>query len=307
MKQKILIVSSANMDFVMDMPNIPKSGETVICDGSYKYVPGGKGANSAVAVARLGGECIFCTRLGCDANGDVLFSIYNNEGINTDYIGRDSTSPTGLAAIMVDADGNNRIAVYPGANMTIENGAISAAISERPDALYMQLEISRDSVIFASNVAAGANIPIFIDAGPADPAFPFDKLPKLEIFSPNESETEILTGVSPDDDEKCAQAAKKLSELVDSHYYVIKLGGRGCYVTDLKDHFTLPSFKTHAIDTTAAGDSFTAALTLEYLRTKDIKTAARYANAVGALVVSKAGAMPSIPTTEEVCNFLAKQ
>jgi len=307
MKKRILTVSSANMDFVMDMPTIPKAGETVICGGSYKYLPGGKGANSATAFARLGGESIFCTRLGTDANGDALYNIYNKEGIDTRFIGRDATVPTGLAAIMVDAEGNNRIAVYPGANMTIENSAVASAVAERPNALYMQLEISHGTVIFAANAAAEAGIPVFIDAGPADPKFPFDKLPRLEVFSPNESETEILTGITPSDAESCARAVEALSRLVDSHYYVIKLGGRGCYVSDLANSFALPSFKAKVVDTTAAGDSFTAALTLEYLRCGDIKKAARYANAVGALAVSRAGAMPSIPTAAEVEAFILNQ
>ena len=301
---KILTVSSANMDFVMKMPSVPKAGETLISPDTFSYVPGGKGANSAVAFARLGGESIFCTRLGCDANGDALFAIYNKEGINTDFISRDPASATGLAAILVEGSGANRIIVYPGANMTIEDHCIEKAISLDPDALYMQLEISKESVVCAANEAARRGIPVFIDAGPADPDFPFSKLPRLEVFSPNESETEILTGIFPESEESCAEAAKKLAALVDSHYYVIKLGGRGCYVTDLESSFTAPGFSVSAIDTTAAGDSFTAALTLEYLRTGDIRAAARFANAVGAIVVGRAGALPSIPTKAEVEHFL---
>ena len=307
MKKKILTVSSANMDLVMDMPCIPRAGETVLCNGRYKYVPGGKGANSAVAFARLGGESIFCTRLGNDQNGDTLLSIYNNEGIDTEFIVRDSNFSTGLAVIMVDSDGNNRIAVFPGANMAIGKEQIDLALEKAPDALYMQLEISKDAIVYAANEAAKKNIPVFIDAGPADPKFPFGELPSLEIFSPNESETEILTGIYPENEEKCALAVKKLASLVNSRYYVIKLGGRGCYVSDLKHSFFAPSFKANAVDTTAAGDSFTAALTLRYLEYGDIRAAARYANAVGALVVGKSGALPSIPTKEEVKKFISEQ
>ena len=122
MKKKILVVSSANMDFVMDAPYIPAAGETIICSGAYKYVPGGKGANSAVAFVRLGADCVFCTKLGADGNGDTLYNIYNNEGIDVSHILRDPEAPTGLATIMVGADGNNRIMVYPGANMKIDRG-----------------------------------------------------------------------------------------------------------------------------------------------------------------------------------------
>jgi ribokinase len=306
MKKKILTVSSANMDFVMDMPYIPKAGETVLCGGKCKYVPGGKGANSAVAFSRLGGESIFCTRLGNDQNGDALLSVYNNEKIDTEFIVRDEVLSTGLAAIMVDADGNNRIAVFPGANMAISENQISEALKKSPDALYMQLEISKDAVIYAAKEASKKKIPIFIDAGPADPNFPFNELPALEIFSPNESETEILTGIYPDSKEKCSLAAKKLADLVTARYYVIKLGARGCYVSDLKNAFFVPSFKVRAVDSTAAGDSFTAALVLRYLESGNIRDAAKYANAVGALVVGRPGALPSIPTKEEAEKFISE-
>ena len=304
MKKRILVVSSANMDLVMDAPRVPVAGETVICKGSYKYVPGGKGANSAVAFSRLGAECVFCARLGADGNGDVLSAVYNKEGIDTSHVVRDAEAPTGLAAIMVGADGNNRIMVYPGANMKIDDAQVSAAVERGADALYMQLEISCDAVVLAANAASRAGIPVFIDAGPADPAFPFDKLPELEVFSPNESETEILTGIFPEDEGKCAEAARKLAELVRARCYVIKLGARGCYVTDLDRGFSVAPFETRAVDTTAAGDAFTAALTLEYLRTGDMKKAAKYANAVGALTVSRSGAIPSIPTSDEVNKLI---
>ncbi len=303
-KSHILVVSSANMDFVMDANVIPDAGETVINHGTYKYVPGGKGANSAIAVARLGGKCSFCTALGNDANGDALLSLYNNERIDTSDISRVEEYPTGLAAIMVDASGNNRIIVYPGANRHIPEKSILSALDKAPDALFMQLETSPEIVIFAANEAAKRAIPVFIDAGPADTAFPLEALPYLEVFSPNESETAIFTGIKPVDIESCMAAAHKLSERVKAHYYVIKLGGRGCFVTDLVDFRAIPTFEGPVIDTTAAGDSFTAALTLEYLRCGDLFDAIRFANAVGTIVVGRAGASTSIPTAIEVERFL---
>lgn len=304
MKKKILVLSSANMDFVMDTAVIPEAGQTIIENGSYKYVPGGKGANSALAVARLGGDSVFCTRLGEDANGDALLSLYNKEGIDTSCIVRDHIHPTGLGAIMVTPDGNNRIIVYPGANRHIETRQIDDSFNCSPDALFMQLETSSDAVVYAARKSAALGIPVFIDAGPADPTFPLENLPCLEVFSPNETETEIFTGICPKDDESCLAAAKKLSERVKAHYYVIKLGGRGCFITDLTESRRIPTFKGPVVDTTAAGDSFTASLTLEYLRTGDIFSAARYANAVGTIVVSRAGAATSIPTADEVKAFL---
>ena len=304
MEKKILVVSSANMDFVMKTDSVPSAGQTLVSDKSYKYVPGGKGANSAVAFSRLGGECVFCTRLGSDANGDTLHALYEREGISTDFIARDPEAPTGLAAILVESNGANRIIVYPGANMNIDEKTVDDAIAVRPNALYMQMEISYSAIIHAAKKASEAKIPIFIDAGPADRDFPFEQLPYLEIFSPNEHETEILTGIYPADEDSCRLAAGALSKLVKAKYFVIKLGARGAYVTDGKREFIAPPFKAEAKDTTAAGDSFTAALTLEYLRTNNIERAARYANAVGAIVVSREGAIPSIPFADEVENFL---
>ena len=124
------------------------------------------------------------------------------------------------------------------------------------------------------------------------------------MFSPNEHEAEILTGIYPADEASCRLAASALQKLVKAKYFVIKLGARGAYVTDGEREFFSPSFKTEAKDTTAAGDSFTAALTLEYLKTGDIEAAVRYANAVGAIVVSREGAIPSIPTFSEVEDFI---
>lgn len=298
--RKILVVSSANMDFVMDTPIIPAAGETIICDGGYKYVPGGKGANSAVAVARLGGASLFCTSVGRDANGDALLALYNSEGIDTRFIYRSNDAPTGLAAIMVEGNGQNRIMVFPGANRKITAEAIDLAIEEKPEALFMQLETSVETVIYAAKKASEAGIPIVIDAGPADPAFPLEALPEVEIFSPNESETEIFTGIKPEDLASCEQAISKLKERVKAKHYCIKLGDKGCFV----DGMIVPSFKTAAIDTTAAGDTFTAALTLEYLKDKNITKAARYACAAAAIAVSRKGASTSIPYRAEVDAFL---
>lgn len=298
--KKILTISSANMDFVMDTPKIPAAGESLICSGGYKYIPGGKGANSAVAVARLGGVSLFCTSVGRDANGDALLALYNNEGIDTRFIYRSNDAPTGLAAIMVEGNGQNRIMVFPGANRKITKEAIDLAIAEKPDALFMQLETSVETVLYSAKAASEAGIPVVIDAGPADPEFPLEQLPEIEIFSPNETETEIFTGIKPTDESSCAAAVEKLKARVNAKHYCIKLGNKGCYV----DGVIVPSFKTQAVDTTAAGDTFTAALTLEYLKDGDLMRAARVACAAAAIAVSRKGASSSIPYLAEVETFL---
>ena len=307
MEKRILVVSSANMDFVMNMNAIPAAGQTVIESNSYNYVPGGKGANSAVAIRRLGGDCVFCTRVGNDANGAVLNNVYKKEGIDVRFIARDNTIPTGLAAIMVEADGANRIVVYPGANLAITKDDIDHAMTCYPDALFMQLEIDPEAIIYAADCAAKAGIPIFIDAGPANKDFPLDRLPPLEVFSPNETETEIFTGINPSTPDNCLRAAIALSKMVKAKYYVIKLGSRGVYIYDGLYYHCLPTYDVKVVDTTAAGDSFTAAFALEYLRTGDVERAGKYGNAVGSLAVSRAGAYTSLPTAAEVEEFIKKR
>lgn len=305
--KRILTVSSANMDFVMSVSKIPQGGETQLESGTYQFVPGGKGANSAVAVRRLGGDSVFCCRLGKDANGSIMHNIYKKEGLDTRFIVVDPDAVTGLGAIMVEPNGQNRIILFPGANVRLAKEDIDASFICRPDALLMQLEITQDAVMHAAWTANEKNIPIILDAGPANRDFPLADLPPLEIFSPNETETEIFTGINPTNPDNCLRAAMALQKLVTAKYYVIKLGGRGCYIYDGKYYHCLPAYGVNAVDTTAAGDAFTAALTLEYLRSGDIVRAGRYANVVGALAVSKKGALPSLPTDAMVNKFIAEK
>ncbi|MBE6538289.1 MAG: ribokinase [Ruminococcaceae bacterium] len=305
MKKRILVVSSANMDFVMNVSRLPFPGETVIEKGEYELIPGGKGGNSALAVERLGGDCVFCAKLGRDANGEALRALYASEGINLSALRSTPDAPTGLAAITVENDGTNRISIFPGANAYLNSDDAEEALLCYPDALLMQFEIPDEAILTAAHFAAKKNIPIVIDAGPARPDFPFDRLPPLEIFSPNEVETEIYTGINPNSADNALRAAVALQKIVKSHYYVIKLGNRGALVYDGKYYNIASPYEVKAVDTTAAGDSFTAALTLEYLRSGNIMRAARYANAVGAMVVSRLGASSSIPNEKQLSEFIA--
>ena len=309
MNKKILIVSSANMDFVMQVGEIPTAGMTMIESRSYRYVPGGKGANSALAFARLGADSVFCTRLGRDANGAALRQLYAAAGIETRYIAEDEVQPTGLAVIMVEDEGANRIIVYPGANSAVCRSDIEAAFACRPDAVFMQLEIAEQAILDTAAIAAARGIPIFVDAGPARADFPLGKLPGLTVLSPNETETAIFTGIKPETEADCIAAARKLAAMSSAAYIVIKLGGRGAFVWDTAAARgeAIASYKVDVVDTTAAGDAFTAALTLEYLRSGDICRAIRYGNAVGSITVSRAGASTSIPSADEVDAFIAER
>ena len=306
--KRILLIGSANMDLSMNMYKIPSPGETLLDDGGIAYTPGGKGANAAVAFARLGAECVFCTKLGMDAHGQKLFNYYKECGINTSKIKVDREAPTGLAVVMKEADGSNRIIVYPGANKTLNNDNIVEAFSSLPDALYLGFEIPFNMALSAAKVAAAKNIPIFVDAGPASKEYALDALPMLEVFSPNEQETFEYTGIMPKGTDTCLKAAYALYNLVKTKYIVIKLGSRGSFIYDGKHFDLIPAYRSDKVeDTTGAGDTFTAAMTLEYLRSGNIKNAMRYGSAAAAISVSRKGASASIPTEAEVIEFLKKK
>lgn len=304
--KKILIISSANMDFVQRMHRLPDRGETVCETSSCSYVPGGKGANSAIAAARLGAHTVFCTCVGNDANGNALRSLYESEGIDVSYLCIDEKTPTGLASILVEEDGSNRIIVYPGANAKLTESRIKKAFACAPDAVYVQLEIPDDTVIAASRLAAKQGIPFFVDAGPARMNFPLSELEGVEIFSPNETETRIFTGLLPSDESSRLAASRILFETAKPRYVVLKLGSDGAYVFDGTEGRMIPSYPVRVADTTAAGDTFTAALALFYLDGFEIDDAVRLANCAGAISVSRKGASTSIPSLDDVKAFAAK-
>lgn len=306
--KKILLIGSANMDLSMNLFKVPEAGETLLDDGGIAYTPGGKGANSAVAFAKLGGECVFCTKLGRDVHGQKLFNYYKETGINTSFIKVDPEAPTGLAVVMKEADGNNRIVVYPGANRTLNNDNIIEAFKSNPDALYIGFEIPFNMALAATKVASAKGVPIFVDAAPASKDYPLETLPPVEIFSPNETETFEYTGIMPKGTDSCLQAAYTLYNKVKAKYIVLKLGARGSFFYDGKHFDLIPSFRPDdVVDTTAAGDTFTAAMTLEYLRSGDIRSAMTYGSAAAAIAVSRKGAGASVPTAEEVLDFLNKR
>lgn len=292
------------MDFVQRVAKIPEPGETVVIkESSYAYVPGGKGANSAVTVARLGGDSVFCTRIGRDDNGDKLLKLYADEGIDTRFIARDRENPTGLASILVEEDGTNRIMVYPGAGSFLGEDDIEEAFNCYPDGVFVQFEIPTDAVVAAARFAKERDIPLFVDAGPVKEGFDLSALEKAEIVSPNETECYALTGIMPDSVENCLRASIRIASMIETSYVVLKLGRRGSFVYDGKYYHIIPAHKVQAVDTTAAGDVFTAALAYAYLQRNDILEAARFATLAAAISVTREGASSSVPTLKEVKLF----
>ena len=294
---KSAVVGSINMDMILTADRIPDVGEN-LQGNSYSYANGGKGANQATALARLGAEVKMIGKVGNDANGKKL--IENLEANNIDASGvSEEGSVTGLAAILIDKDGRNRIIVYEGANSEIDADEAIKSINDDTQLLLIQFETSEDVVTAVVNHAISRNITTVIDCGPAK-NFCLEKMQGATIISPNESETKALTGIFPDNEETILEASEILKTRSNAKFVVLKLGERGCSVFDGEKLTILPPYKTEVVDTTAAGDCFTAAMALEYVRTGDIYKACDIGNKAGAVAVSRMGAADSMPTISEL-------
>lgn len=307
MKKKILVIGSSNMDLSLNVYKIPEAGETILDDGGVAYTPGGKGANAAIALAKLGASTVFCTKLGADVHGQQLYKFYRDNGLDTSCIKVDHEFPTGFSVVIKEGDAQNRIICYPGANTHISADSMAQAFLTSPDALFLSFEISFNNALAAAKIAESKGIPIFVDAAPADKEYSLENLPPLEIFSPNETETYEYTGIMPEGADSSMRASLALWRKVKAKYIVIKQGARGASIWDGKHFQMIPAVRPDkVVDTTAAGDTFTAAMTLEYLKNGgDIRAAVKYGCAAGAIAVSRAGASTSVPTEEEVLAFMA--
>lgn len=301
-KVSILVVGSINMDLVLKTSRIPYAGESFFGD-SYCHIPGGKGANHAVAAARLGAKVTFAGKIGNDANGMALKASLEKQGISTELLKVDENSPSGLAVIMLEESGQNRILVYSGANMELEPEEIVRAFEKSYDAVMLTLEIPQKVVIETCRKAKEKNIPVILDAGPAQ-SFPLEKISGIELLTPNETEATALTGLECNTKKDAEKAASALEEKSQARWIVIKMGEQGALLYHKGESELFPAHKVEVVDTTAAGDAFTAGLMIAYTQHGDIQKAIRYANVVGALTVTKLGAQPSLPTAEEVEKFM---
>lgn len=294
------VVGSINMDIVLNMEKVPEVGENVL-GTTYGYACGGKGANQAIGLVRLGAKTKMIGKVADDTNGKKL--IENLEKNNIDFSGVSTAgTQTGLAAIIIDGEGRNRITVYEGANAEIDPKEAADCIDDETDLLLVQFETKEEVVVKCVNRAIEKGITTVIDCGPAK-NFALEKMQGATIISPNESETKALTGISPDNENTVLEASKILKDRSKAQFVVLKLGERGCSVWDGERLKIMPTYKTKVVDTTAAGDSFTAALALEFKRSGDIYAACDMGNKAGAIAVSRMGAEASMPTIEDIANL----
>ncbi len=303
MGAKIAIVGSLNMDLVVRAPHMPIPGETVI-GSDFRTIPGGKGANQAVAAARLGAEVTMIGRVGDDDFGRAQLRNLGELGIDATHVIVDPEAATGIALITLDASGQNSIVLAPGANMRLTKEDINAARGAivQSDVLVLQLENPLEVVAYAIDIAYAAGVKVFLNPAPAQPV-PKEALAKLDYLIPNESETALLTGIEVADLDGAKEAAERLREQ-GVGTAILTLGARGAFLASAEESVHVPGYKVEVVDTTAAGDAFVGGLAVALAQGQNLVEAVRYANAAGALAVTRLGAQPSLPTRQEVEEFM---
>lgn len=305
MKPVVVVVGSSNMDLVARTPRIPVTGET-LTGTDFFMVPGGKGANQAVAAAKLGTEVIFVARLGKDVFGAKSLDNFKSVHINTKHILQLDGVPSGIALIAIDENGRNSIIVVPGANGRLSPADVEKAQKDiaHAGAVVAQLEVPLNTIECAAELAEQNGVPFILDPAPARP-LPPELLKRVDILKPNEIEAETLTGIKVADIDSAKKAAEALLAK-GVKQVIITLGEKGFLLAAGGSMEFVEGYQVKAVDSTAAGDAFTGALAFGIAGGQSLLEAARYANAVAAISVTRLGAQPSMPTKKEVDDFLNK-
>lgn len=298
MKAKIVVVGSSNTDMILKLERIPKPGETLL-GGEFVTAAGGKGANQAVAAAQAGGAVTLIARVGKDMLGEQAIAGFIRNSINVDHVQLDKF-PSGVALIFVAKDGENSIGVGSGANAKLSPADVRKAKSAfaSASAVIMQLETPLDTVQAAADLAHAKEALVILNPAPAQP-LPDSLLKKISILTPNETEAELLTGIQVTDDASCSRAADALLRK-GVKTVIITLGSRGAFVATNESKQFVPGFKVKPVDTTAAGDTFNGALAVALAEGMSLIDAVRFANAAGAISVTRMGAQPSAPKRKEI-------
>lgn len=299
----ILVIGSFMMDLVVKSPRAPENGETII-GISFSKFPGGKGANQAVAASRLGANVTMVGKVGADPFGEEALETLKNERINIQYMLKDPDNSTGVGFVTVEANGNNRIIVVPGANLQYSKHDLVKIkdLIRKAKIIILQLEMDIDMIEQAVAYAYEYDVPVILNPAPAR-ELSDQLLSKVTYLTPNETEAEILTGVKIFNNEDAIKAGKILLEKGVKNV-VITLGEKGAIIVNSLGATHVSGYQVNAVDTVAAGDSFNGALAVGLIKGMELKEVVKFANAVGALTVTKHGAIPSLPTSKDVENFL---
>ena len=296
--KKILVIGSLNVDMVVKVPHMPAAGETILA-GNMELVPGGKGANQAYATGRLGARVTMFGAVGSDSYADIEKNSLAAAGVDTSHLLVREGKSTGLAWITVNAAGDNSIVVIPGANATVTEQDIvdNEALLRDCDILLCQLGIPLKTVVYAAKRAKELGKTVILDPAPVPQEFPQELFSYIDIIKPNETEAAQLLGASVNGYEEASDKlrAKGVKNVL------ITLGPNGAYInSETEGKHLMPVRQVPVVDTTAAGDSFTAALAVRLAADFSLVQAVRYANEVAAIVVTRKGAQTSIPSADEV-------
>jgi ribokinase len=296
---RIIVIGSSNTDMVIKSKKLPAPGETIL-GGTFLMNPGGKGANQAVAAARLGGKVTFVTKIGNDMFGSEAIDLFGSENIDTRYIINDPINPSGVALITVDENGENSIVVAPGSNGTLSAYDINEEVfdNEAADIYLMQLEIPLGTVEFVAQKALLKNNRVILNPAPARPLSD-DLLSYIHIVTPNETEAELLTGIKVTDSLSAQKASDELHNKGVKNV-VITMGSSGAHISTGSVSKMVSVVPTKAIDTTAAGDVFNGALAVALSEGKDLEEAVIFANKASAISVTRMGAQASAPYRNEI-------
>src|SRR4028118_542789 len=304
---KVIVFGSINMDLVTRTPRLPVPGETLQGD-EFFTAAGGKGANQAVAVARLGIGTEIVGRLGDDDFGRQLLDSLQAAGVRTDGVLVDKTASSGVAVITVDARGENHIIIIAGANGRVNQQDVERLISLLPGAaaLLLQLEIPLSFVLLAAQAAKQAGIPVILDPAPAALDIPPELYPLVDIITPNEIEASQLVGFPVDGQDAASQASVELLKR-GVGTVIVKLGDRGVFCATGEETFFVPAFPVQAVDTVAAGDAFNGGLAVAWAEGRSLREAVVWGAAAGAISATKPGAQPSLPDRETFESFLTQR
>ena len=300
----VSVVGSFVYDLVAKAPRRPKTGETLIGE-SFGMFLGGKGANQAIASSRSGASVHMIGRLGNDLFGNQFLEKFSNEGISTDFVVIDDVNGTGVGMPLIDATGDNSIVLIPQANMALSVDDVNNAFEPiaSSDVLILQLEVPIDASQRAAEIAKENNTMVLLNPAPAR-EIPDSFLRLVDVLIPNETETEILSGLKTTTDDQAIEAVRTLTSKGISTV-ILTLGHRGALLLTDKIEKRVPGFAIETVDTTAAGDAFCGALATSLAQGSTIEDAVWIANAAGALAVTKLGAEPSLPKKADLDQFLA--
>lgn len=297
--KKIIVIGSSNVDMVVRTSHLPAPGETIL-GGEFFMNQGGKGANQAVAIKRLGGNLIFMAKLGNDVLGRQSVGYFKKEGIDTRYIALDEDSASGVALISVDDHAENSIVVASGANMLLNEQDVDKMLEEmcEGDILLMQLEIPLQTVEYAARKAFGKGVKVVLNPAPAR-SLPKELFRHLYMVTPNRIEAEMLTGIKIANDADVEKVAEEICAMGVKNV-IITLGSKGCLIREEGVSYRIDAFKVEPVDTTAAGDTFNGALCVGLSGGMDLKQAAVMASKASSIAVTRMGAQSSIPYREEL-------